>query len=126
MVAQVKLATESERTRWLAFVQAQALPLDVESKPYKAKRSSEQNAYLWGVVYPAFCAALPGWDAEDVHEYLLGEHFGWERIEGMGRARLKPLRRSSRLNKAEFAAYVDFCQRKGAEHGVFVPSPEGA
>ena len=115
------LRTEAERSRWLAFAGAQPLPLDAECKPHKPKRSDSQNAYLWGVVYPAFCAALPGWDAEDVHEYLLGEHFGWERIEGMGRARLKPLRRSSRLNKEEFAAYVDFCQRKGAEHSVFVP-----
>ena len=115
------LRTEGERNRWLAFAAVQPLPADADWRPHKPKRSDSQNAYLWGVVYPAFCAALPGWDAEDVHEYLLGEHFGWERIEGMGRTRLKPLRRSSRLNKEEFAAYVDFCQRKGAEHGVFVP-----
>lgn len=117
----MKLATAAERDRWLAFVAQQALPLEVECKPWKARRSGEQNAYLWGVVYPAFTASLPGWDAEDVHEYLLGECYGWERIEGMGRARLRPIRRSSRMNKKEFAEYVDFCMRKGAEHGVFVP-----
>lgn len=119
----MKLATETERSRWLAFVASQPLPLDVSCKPFRAARSSEQNRYLWGAVYPAFLAVLPGWDAEDVHEYLLGEHFGWERLTGMGRVRMKPIRRSSRLNKAEFAAYVDFCQRKGSEHGVFVPDP---
>ena len=120
----MKLSTPAERDRWLAFVVAQPLPLDVSAKPYKSKRSTEQNAYLWGVVYAAFTERLEGWSAEDVHEYLLGECYGWERIEGLGRVRLKPIRRSSRMNKAEFSEYVDFCIRKGAEHGVFVPLPD--
>lgn len=122
----MKLATETERSRWIAFVQAQPLPVDVECKPWKAKRSDEANRYLWGVVYAAFTSRLEGWTAEDVHEYLLGECYGWERIEGMGRIRLKPIRRSSRMNKTEFAEYVEFCIRKGAEHGVFVPMAEAA
>ena len=98
----------------------------VEVAQYARRRSDEQNRYLWGVVYPAFEQALEGWDKEDIHEYLLGEHFGWQRIEGMGRAKVKPLKRSSKLTKAEFADYVDFCQRKGAEHGIYVPDPEAA
>ena len=96
----------------------------IEVKAYARRRSDQQNRYLWGVVYPAFLRVLPGWDAEDVHEYLLGEHFGWERLEGMGRTRLKPIKRSSKLTKAEFAEYTEFCQRKGAEHGVYVPDPD--
>lgn len=120
------IRSAAERDRWLAFVQAQPLPLELSCAPLKPKRSSEANRYLWGVVYKAFCEKLEGWDSEDIHEYLLGEWAGWETIEGMGRKRLKPIRRSSRLNKQEFAEYVEFCIRKGAEHGVFVPSPEGA
>ena len=96
----------------------------IEIKQHAKRRSDQQNRYLWGVVYPAFLRMLDGWDAEDVHEYLLGECFGWERIEGMGRARLKPLKRSSKLTTQEFADYTAFCQRKGAEHGVFVPDPD--
>jgi hypothetical protein len=125
-VVVVKLSNPADRDRWLTFVESQPLPLAVECKPYKPTRTSEANRYLWGVVYAAFCERLEGWAAEDVHEYLLGECYGWERIEGMGRTRLKPLRRSSRMNKKEFADYVEFCIRKGAEHGVFVPSPEEA
>lgn len=120
------IRTEKERANWLTFFNAQPLPLEVEAKPYKPRRNDQQNRYLWGVVYAAFLQKLEGWDAEDVHEYLLGEHFGWETIEGMGRKRMKPLRRSSKLNKQDFAAYVDFCIRKGAEYGVYVPSPEEA
>lgn len=96
----------------------------IEVKPHAKTRSSEQNRYLWGAVYPAFLAALDGWEAEDVHEYLLGEWSGWERIEGMGRVRLKPIRRSSNLTRKEFLEYTEFCQRKGAEYGIYVPDPE--
>jgi hypothetical protein len=99
-------------------------PWKIEIAQYQKRRSDQQNRYLWGVVYPAFLAVLPGWDAEDVHEFLLGEHFGWERLEGMGRTKVKPIKRSSRLTKTEFADYVDYCIRKVAEHGVFVPEPE--
>src|SRR3546814_6933656 len=72
----MKLATEQQRARWLAFVQAQALPLDVECKPWKATRSNEQNALLFGVVYPPIAEAM-GYEVEAVHEYMLGRHFGW-------------------------------------------------
>lgn len=90
----------------------------------KRRRSEQQNRYLWGVCYAELLKALPGWNAEDVHEYMLGEHFGWETLEGMGRKRLRPLRRSSKLNKQEFADFVAFIQQKAAEHGVFIPDPE--
>lgn len=98
--------------------------VSVEFKEWKPTRTNQQNKYLWACVYKAFTDALEGWDAEDVHNYLLGEHFGWETLEGMGRKRLRPIRRSSKLNKAEFAEYVDFAIRKGAEHGIIVPLPD--
>jgi hypothetical protein len=66
---------------------------------------------------------LPGWDAEDIHEYMLGECFGWETIAGLGRKRLRPLKRSSVLNKQEFSDFVAFIQRRAAEHGVYIPEP---
>lgn len=90
---------------------------------HKASRSQQQNRYLWGVIYKTILEAgqLQGWDADDLHEYLLGEWSGWEVIEGFGRKRMKPIQRSSTLNKEQFAAYIDFIQRKMAEHGVFIP-----
>ena len=98
--------------------------LDFEARPRRGRRSDQQNRYLWGVVYKTIVAHLDGWDADDVHEYFLGEHFGWEALEGLGRKRLRPVRRSSRLNKQEFSDYVAFIQRKMAERGVFIPDPE--
>jgi hypothetical protein len=97
---------------------------DLKITPRRRRRSDQQNKYLWGVVYAEILKHLDGWDAEDVHEYFLGEHFGWETLEGMGRKRLRPVRRSSRLNKQEFADYIAFIQRKMAERGVFIQDPE--
>lgn len=105
-----------------------SLPLDkayrVEIAEHKARRSDQQNRYLFGVVYRELLKALPGWDISDIHDYCLGECFGWETIEGFGRKRLKPLKRSSRLNKVEFADYIGFIQRLAADHGVFIPDAD--
>ena len=93
----------------------------------RKSRSGAQNRYLWGVVYPAILEAggeaLGGWTADDLHEYFLGEHFGWETIEGFGRRRMKPLRRSSKLTTMEFSDFVASIQRKAAELGIYVPDP---
>jgi hypothetical protein len=56
---------------------------------------------------------------------MLGECFGWETVEGFGRKRLKPLKRSAKLTTLEFSDFVAFIQRKAAEFGVYVPDPEG-
>lgn len=97
----------------------------IEAKP---KRSEQQNRYLWGVVYKTILQTktLQGWEAEDLHEYLLGEWGGWEIIEGFGKRRHRPVRRSSGLNKTEFAEYIDFIQRRMAEFGIYVPDADKA
>ena len=95
----------------------------IEIKEAKPTRSNDQNAYLWGVVYAAILEHLPGWDADDVHEYCLGEWSGWETLEGFGRRRLRPVRRSSKLTTIEFMDYVAFIQRTMAEKGIWIPDP---
>lgn len=96
----------------------------VEIYQHKLTRSNQQNRYLWGAVYPAIMAKLEGWQADDVHEYCLGECFGWETVEGFGRKRLRPLKRSSRLNKQEFTDYIAWIQRTMAGHGIYIPDPD--
>jgi len=106
--------------------------LKATEMPYKVKitkggsRSLEQNRYLWGVCYPTILeqGGLEGWRNEDLHEYFLGEHFGWETLNGFGKRRMKPLNRSSRLTKMEFVDFVDFIHQKSAEMGVVIPDPE--
>lgn len=116
---------ESAVQRLAAYALA-ALPgkeLIVTVAQKKRRRSDEQNRYWWGVVVKTFCDRLEGWEPEDVHSYLCGEHFGWERIEGLGKARVRPIQRSSKLNKTEFADLVATAQRLGAQHGIYVADP---
>lgn len=97
----------------------------VEAREHRDTRSLEQNAYLWGVIYPTIIerAALDGWTNDDLHEYLLGEHFGWERLDGLGRPRVRPIRRSARLSIQDFSDYIEFVQRFAAERGIVIPEP---
>lgn len=97
--------------------------LKVTIEEAKTTRTNPQNAYLWGICYPTILRHLDGWEANDVHEYFLGEHFGWERLEGMGRAKVKPIKRSSKLSKLEFMDYVAFIQRKASEMGIYIEDP---
>lgn len=98
----------------------------VEVKEHKPTRSTQQNRYLWGCVYSTILKAgkLDGWTAEEVHDYCLGEHFGWETVVGFGRKRIRPIRRSARLNKQEFTDFVAFIQQRMAEHGIFIPDAD--
>jgi hypothetical protein len=122
---QIDVARSGSLTRIVAALSALSkdTPLRVTIEEAKSRRSDQQNKYLWGVCYATLLKHLPGWDAQDIHEYFLGEHFGWETLEGMGKRRLKPLHRSSKLSTTEFAGFVDFIQRKAAELGVVIPDP---
>jgi len=94
----------------------------VEIIEHRERRSDAQNRYLWGVCYAELQRAT-GQDAADWHEYMLGECYGWEAVEMMGRKKLRPMRRSSKMDKAEFAEYVAFIQRRAAEHNIYIPDP---
>lgn len=108
-----------------------ALPTDkayrVEIKRLVRTRSMQQNSYLWGCVYPEILAqggeALGGWTAQDLHEYCLGEWAGWEVLEGFGRKRQRPVKRSSKLTTTEFMDYIAHIQQLMAGHGIYVPDP---
>lgn len=98
----------------------------IEVTEYKDTRSLEANAYLWGVAYRTILehSDLQGWDADDLHTYFLGEHFGWQTIQAFGKKRVKPVKRSSRLSISQFSEYVAFVIRKAAELGIVIPDPE--
>lgn len=98
-------------------------PIRVEVCQHRKKRSDEQNRALWGVAY-RLLADETGNDVNDLHEYFLGEHFGWELIDVLGQQRRRPVRRSSKLNTVEFSDFYAFIQRRAAELlGVYVPDP---
>jgi hypothetical protein len=99
----------------------------VEVSEWKKPRTNQQNAYLWGVVYPmvleAGGEALAGWTRDDLHEYFLGEVWGWETLEGFGKKRLRPLKRTSRMTAAEFTEYLHGIENRLMDLGIG-PLPE--
>lgn len=126
MKAVIKNAEQLYRFADQVAAKLDGKPYVIECTKRKSTRSLEQNAYLWGVCYPMILSTgeLEGWRKEDLHEYFLGEYFGWETLEGLGRKRLRPLNRSSKLSKMEFADFVAFIQQKMAEIGIVIPDPE--
>lgn len=128
----MKLATESERTRWMAFVQAQPLPLDVEAKPWRKSRSNEQNALLWAMYGPL--ADHMGYDRDDIHEWMCGRFFGWKDIkvpktprnpEGLASVPVRSTTRDENgkrnvIDRQTFAKFVDMVDRVAAQAGVFI------
>ena len=99
----------------------------VEVAEWKKPRTNQQNAYLWGVVYPmvleAGGEALAGWTRDDLHVYFLGEVWGWETLEGFGKKRLRPLKRTSRMTAAEFTEYLHGIENRLMDLGIG-PLPE--
>lgn len=134
----MKLATESERTRWIAFVQAQPLPLDVEAKPWRKSRSNEQNALLWAMYGPL--ADHMGYDRDDIHEWMCGRFFGWRDIkvpktprnpEGLASMPVRSTTRDENgkrnvIDKTTFTKFVDMVERVAAQAGVFIPMERAA
>jgi hypothetical protein len=119
-----------------AFVMS-ALPgkrLRVEVSEARKERSSPQCRYLNGVAYKLLGDAT-GYERDDISEYLCGAYFGWKdkRVPGQRVVQI-PIRTTTTdadgkravLNKQEFADYVDFVQRFGTKHGVYIPDPNEA
>lgn len=135
-----------ERMREVARIvqELEALPLDkpwrVEIEQVKSERSMQQNRYLWGVPYKLLSEAT-GYEAEDLHTYLLGKHFG-TKLKRVPKTKHNPKGlieipvrttttdangRRSVLGRTEFADFVEFIKRFASEKcGIVVPDPDPA
>ncbi len=92
----------------------------------KSKRTPSQNDLMWALYEDALekgGEALRGWTKDDIHEYMLGEYWGWDKCTALGRTRLKPKKRSSQRSKAEHSNYLEFVVRRFAEHGIVLQLP---
>jgi len=114
-------------------------PIDWQCEAWKATRSNEQNALLFGVIYPPIAEAM-GYEVEAIHEFMCGTHFGWvdakvpktprnpEGIES------RPFRTTTRdengkrnvLKADEFSKFIDTVERIAAKAGVFIPMERAA
>ncbi len=110
----------------------------VTAEPVKNARSLSQNAYLHGVCNKMI-SDRTGYEADEVHEYLLGRYFGWKdkRVPKTPRnpsgVESVPVRttttdehgKRSVLSTQAFSDYVDFIQRFAAQTlGLVIPDPD--
>lgn len=101
----------------------------VEIKRHRARRSNDQNAYLWGVVYPAALQGFIdlGWttivNTEQVHEYFKREFLSREFVNiHTGEVVSLPDMSTAGMNTEQFSVYIDQVVGYCLENmGVVVP-----
>lgn len=112
-------------------------PWEVLVRPFKRSRTNQQSRYERGVACVLLSKAV-GYEPEEIHEYLCGMYWGWRQVacpktpSNPRGIRDVPIRTTTTnangerdvLSRTEFADFVDFIQRFGAKHNVFIPDPE--
>ena len=97
--------------------------------PNRKTRSNQQNAYLWGVVYPAVLLGLKdaGWEItheEQVHEYCKQAFAAREVINKATGEVLSLPSSTARMQTAEFNVYVDKIKAFALEYlNITIPEP---
>lgn len=106
-------------------------PWEMIVRPYRRNRSSQQNRALFGHAYEIL-SDFTGHSKPELHEVFCREYFGEVRREVMGTTIIEPRRttttdetgRHSVLTTVEFSAFYEFVERKAAELGCYIPSPD--
>jgi hypothetical protein len=121
------LAAALEYIRTLPEHRVWAVMIDAREKP----RSNRQSRYLRGVAYPLLVAGL-GHTADEWHQYMCGEFFGWvtRQLPG-GRSESVPRRTTTTdengkrdvMSSADFCDLVILVQATAAAAGVDIPDP---
>lgn len=126
----IDFSDATRRTKFLAYFSACRDVMEFEWGPYKPRRSLRANAFYWAAVVPAFQAFMRAhgqfFADEEVHEFLLGTIAGKPVVDPLTGEVLKVVgTRSSKMNTAQFAEYVNGCMGWMLDRwGVEVPPPE--
>ena len=92
--------------------------------------SREAQGYWHGTVVKTIRDAMfPGEAPAEVHEYLMGSHYGWKPSAVTGHS--KPIRttttdehgNANKLRKSEMGDLIEWAIAWAAERGVYVPEP---
>lgn len=116
-----------ERLSLILYALPNAHAYKVMVSELKPKRSTSQNALLWSLyqqILDKGGETMAGWEKDDLHTFFLGNFHGWDKGKLFGQTRLRPLGRSSTMNKQQFTDYVDSIVRFMAERGVVLDLPE--
>lgn len=91
---------------------------EYEIIPFKKDRTSQQNRYLWWVVYKTL-SDYTWYDVEYIHQQL-----GWLFLVDYETYKKPYIRSTASLNRQEFAEYVDKIVLWASEYWVHIPTAE--
>lgn len=136
--------TDLERAYLFSLDLLKKGPVDWACSPWKPTRSNEQNALLFGVVYPPIAEAM-GYEVDGdngIHAFFCGTFFGWVDVQVPKTPRnpdgiaSEPRRSTTRagwnkgkrsvISKEEFSRFLKTVERIAAQAGVFIPLEEAA
>ncbi len=112
----------ADREQFDRYIESLVGVVEIIVKPWKQKRTDEQNKYLWGVVYKC----LSDWNGnstEEWHEICKQMFLPPHQVMFERKFYTMRLTTTTKSTK-EFAEYVDKIIQFAAEHGVVIPPPE--
>lgn len=94
----------------------------------KARRSTQQNRYYWGVVVWMVRQGLAElghrFNAEDVHAFLKDKFNGTDIVNDDGEIVARIGQSTTVMNKSEFGEYIDKVAEWASEYlGIYIPPP---
>jgi hypothetical protein len=96
--------------------------VDLTIEPQKSKRSLDQLAYLFGVVYRCI-ADTTGDSVPEIHEVLKRKHLA-PQIATFNGKEYKIPGSTTKLNVSQMMEYIEKCVMEANELGITVPSPD--
>jgi hypothetical protein len=112
----LKLDNRREFTLFLCSLEGKAVDVTVEK--HKTTRSTQQNKYLWGVVYEIPARHL-GYSAEAIHDLM---RYKFLRVEDGRTPGLYTITSTTKLTKDEFSEYIENMKQFWSEfQGLYIP-----
>ncbi len=112
------------------FVQAEDGIYLVEVKKVRKPRSNDQNAWLWGCIYPLLLDAMidAGWEftnTEQLHEFFKAQMTADEVVNRETGEIVKFPSSTSSMSTVEFSAYCEKLREYAREYlNVEIPDPD--
>ena len=115
------------------FLPGKELTVTVDER--KIERTTQQRKALFAAAYKSLMEQMGlsgAREKDDLHEFMLGEYFGWREKQVLGQARRFPARttttdengRRDVLTVRQQMAFYSWLQRRAAEFGFDVPDPD--
>ena len=117
------IETQDQRQRLVSFINARALPMQVDVGEPKEQRSLSQNSRLWALHQLA--SKETGYAPDELHELMLCKFFGTKTVQIGGRSLEVPAKRSSARDKQAFREFLDIVENfYASEWGVWLGQDE--